>query len=86
MTIFLGQRQEFGGPNQIAVFVINTFHSGVHKRLPFEPTLLYYGIEKRIKKMFLIQEVNEAIVKAVRTLGCDQPSDDQRDAISSFLS
>ena len=38
-----------------------------------------------MKKTFLIQEVNEAIVKAVRTLGYDQPVDDQRDAIS-FLS
>ena len=41
---------------------------------------------KKIKKTFLIQEVNEAIVKAVRKLGYDQPTDDQRDAISSFLS
>ena len=28
-----GQRQEFRSPNQIAVFVINTFHSGVCKKV-----------------------------------------------------
>ena len=42
--------------------------------------------EKKNKNMFLMEEVNEAIVKAVRTLGYDQPTDDQKDAISSFLS
>ena len=78
--------QEFWSPNQIAVFVINTFHGGVCKKVVLEPALLYYGIEKNMNKTFLIQEVNEAIVKAVRTLGYDQPTDDQRDAISSFLS
>ena len=42
--------------------------------------------EKKNKKTFLMEEVNEAIVKAVLTLGYDQPTDDQKDAISSFLS
>ena len=52
------------------------------------PLNLRYFImkEKKNKKTFLMEEVNEAIVKAVRTLGYDQPTDDQKDAISSFLS
>ena len=40
---------------------------------------------KRIKKTFPIQEVDEAILKAVRALGYHQPTDDQKDAIRSFL-
>ena len=50
------------------------------------PRYFCYEIEKKVKKTFLIQEVNEAIVKAVRTLGYDQSTDDQKDTISSFLS
>ena len=39
---------------------------------------------KRIK-IFPIQEVDEAILKGVRALGYHQPTDDQKDAIRSFL-
>ena len=53
---------------------------------PLNPCYFIMELRKKIKKAFLIQEVNEVIVKAVRTLGYDQPTDDQRDAISSFLS
>ena len=50
--------------------------------------LRYFIMEekKKNRKTFLMEEVNEAIVKAVRTLEYDQPTDDQKDAISSFLS
>ena len=55
------------------------------KGSPLNPRYFIMNWEK-IKKTFLIQEVKEVIVKAVRTLGYDQPTDDQKDAISSFLS
>ena len=56
------------------------------KGSPLNPRYFIMELRKKIKKTFLIQEVNEAIVKAVPTLGYDQPTNDQRDAISSFLS
>ena len=55
------------------------------KGSPLNPCYFIMNWEK-IKKKFLIQEVKEVIVKAVRTLGYDQPTDDQKDAIRSFLS
>ena len=40
---------------------------------------------KRLKRDFPLHQVNSAILQAVRTLGYDRPTEDQRDAIRSFV-
>ena len=40
---------------------------------------------KRFKRDFPLHQVNSAILQAVRTLGNDRPTEDQRDAIGSFV-
>ena len=40
---------------------------------------------KRLKKDFPLHQVNAAILQAIRTLGYDKPTEDQRDAIRSFV-
>ena len=40
---------------------------------------------KRLKRDFPLHQVNAAILQAVRTLGYDRPTEDQRDAIRSFV-
>ena len=40
---------------------------------------------KGLKRDFPLHQVNSAILQAVRTLGYDRPTEDQRDAIRSFV-
>ena len=40
---------------------------------------------RRLKKDFPLHQVNAAILQAVRQLGYERPTEDQRDAIRSFV-
>ena len=40
---------------------------------------------RRLKKDFPLHQVNAAILQAVRKLGYDRPTEDQKDAIRSFV-
>ena len=40
---------------------------------------------RRLKKNFPLHQVNTAILQAVRKLGYDRPTEDQKDAIRSFV-